>query len=116
MSSITSQRTVLKRIGIPNRYVIIADDVELNRLVISGMLKKLKFYNILEALNGKEAFEFAQEKHNLKAEFLIFMDIDMPVLNGIESTKLIRSFSVQPIIAVTAFIGGEVKCSKISRC
>ena len=109
MSSLNSQTSVLKIVEYVSKFIIIADDVELNRFVISGMVKKLNFDNILEASNGKEALDFAKQKNREKAEFLIFMDIDMPVLNGIESTKLIREFSSQPIVAVTAFIGEEVR-------
>ena len=91
------------------KWIIVADDVELNRFVISGMAKKLNFNHVLEASNGKEALDLAFEKTSKKEEYLIFMDIDMPVLNGLESTKLIRKFSSHPIIAVTAFIGEEMR-------
>ena len=33
----------------------------------------------------------------------------MPIMNGLESSKLIRKFSDKPIIAVTAFIGEEMR-------
>ena len=91
------------------KSIIVVDDVELNRFVISGMIKNLNFNNISEAENGKEAVEIAQKKHESNEEFLIFMDIDMPIMNGLESSKLIRKFSDKPIIAVTAFIGEEMR-------
>ena len=92
-----------------NKYIIIADDVELNRFVIQGMINKLNFQNIKEASNGLEALNIAKDLTHNGVEYLIFMDIDMPVLNGIESTRLIREFSKKPIIAVTAFIGEDVR-------
>ena len=91
------------------KSIIVADDVELNRFVISEMIKRCNFNNINEASNGLEALELARSKNQKNEEFLIFMDIDMPIMNGLESTKRIREFSNEPIIAVTAFIGEEMR-------
>ena len=97
------------------KSVIIADDVVLNRFVISEMIRRCHFTNINEATNGLEALELAKSKSQLKEDFLIFMDIDMPIMGGLESTKRIREFSNNPIIAVTAFIGEEMR-SKAKAC
>jgi CheY-like chemotaxis protein len=67
--------------------------------------------HIIEASNGNEAIEqYKREKPNL-----IFMDIRMPELNGIEATKIIRSLERDieiPIIALTAgsLPGEKEKC------
>jgi len=63
---------------------------------LKGHLKKL-----LSAKNGQEAVDLC---HNHPEIDLILMDIKMPVMNGMEATRLIKSFRKDlPIIAVTAF-------------
>ena len=96
------------------RFIFVIDDVNLNRFVITGMIQSLGFPNIIEGSNGLQALEYAKEKNQNKEEFLIFMDIDMPIMNGIESTKLIREFSSEPIIAITSFIGEEMRTKALS--
>jgi len=66
--------------------ILIADDHQLILNGISDMLRPIKEYKIVgRASNGQEAVEKAL---SLKPD-LIFMDISMPVMNGIEATKII---------------------------
>ena len=64
-----------------------ADDNEINRKVIRIILRKLG-YSCVEAENGEEALELYR-----KGDYdYIFMDIDMPYMDGIETTlPLFRS-------------------------
>ena len=78
--------------------VLIAEDYEINRILINEMMQN---YGISPefALNGLEAVE----KTLHKTYDLIFMDINMPVMNGIEATEKIRKQNIKtPIIALTA--------------
>ena len=57
---------------------------------------------IIEAVNGKEAVEYAQNEQ----PDLILMDLDLPVMNGLTATrhiKQIKSCADIPIIAITAY-------------
>lgn len=81
--------------------VLVAEDNRVNQAVLSRMLEKLGCFVTL-AQNGEEAVT------SCRAETydVILMDIQMPVLNGLEATRIIRagldaSASI-PIIAVTA--------------
>lgn len=66
--------------------ILIVDDHQLILNGISDMLRPIKQYKIVgRASNGREAVEKAL---SLKPD-LIFMDISMPVMNGIEATKII---------------------------
>ncbi len=82
--------------------ILIVDDIFANRLLLSEMANSLGCEYSL-ANNGKEAME-ALEKN---VPDIILMDIEMPVMNGLETTRRIRSernpqISNIPVIALTA--------------
>ena len=80
--------------------ILIAEDNQVNALILSKFLKGLGYYNIDRAKDGQEAVEMA-----LAGNYeYIFMDNHMPRLTGLEATKLIIEFHNIPttIIACTA--------------
>ena len=87
------------------KTILIVDDVSLNREMIKAMLSSIEGLNIEEAEDGKAAFEMFE---NEPGKFsLILMDVQMPVMDGLESTKAIRALDTDlaknvPIIALTA--------------
>ncbi len=79
--------------------VLIADDDESIRDAIKTVLQKDGF-EVLEAKNGLEAIEIAK-RTNVK---LILMDVEMPVVNGIEATKRLLQINPEAIvIGITVF-------------
>ncbi|MBQ9495803.1 MAG: response regulator [Treponema sp.] len=74
--------------------ILVADDHPVNRKLLSTFLKKIGAETI-EAENGKEAAE--QIAQNQKID-MIFMDIQMPVMNGLEASKIIRAHKYAGII------------------
>lgn len=84
-------------------HALIADDNQINRDVLNFMLKDRGF-EIDEAENGQVAYQ----KARICDYDVIFMDISMPVMDGITAMKSIRKFQIsegrpqKPIIAVTA--------------
>jgi len=79
--------------------ILIAEDDELNYIVLKAILKPLKC-NITRVVNGKEAVGIIDKgiKFNI-----VLMDMQMPVMGGLEATKLIKEKHPQiPIIAQTA--------------
>ena len=82
--------------------VLLAEDNEVNTLLAKILIKKiLPSAKIIEAVNGKQVI---QEFINSKPD-IIFMDVQMPEMNGYEATKEIRQMetgSRVPIIALTA--------------
>ncbi|NVJ53026.1 MAG: response regulator [Campylobacteraceae bacterium] len=80
-----------------NYLVLVADDTKENRNLLVQLLNS---YNIktIEANDGKEAIE--KLKNNVVD--LIFMDIQMPNLNGLEATKIIKQTKNTPIVAISA--------------
>lgn len=82
--------------------ILLAEDIEVNRMVVSAMLKKTGV-QIDYALNGAEACRmFAEQPGRYD---LIFMDIQMPVMDGLTAARTIRDMEcgkVVPIYAMSA--------------
>ncbi len=80
--------------------ILLVDDNKTNQEIILGLLENSKI-NIDIANNGAEAvslFKSNQDKYEL-----ILMDLQMPIMGGIEATKIIRVLNQDiPIIALTA--------------
>lgn len=81
--------------------VLITEDEEVNFFYLKTIFKKTDAI-ILRAKNGKEAVEIINEHHgNID---LILMDLNMPVMDGYEAMKIIKSKHPGiPIIAQTAY-------------
>lgn len=80
--------------------ILIADDDDVShRLIEKGL--KIFCYQFLKASNGAEAVELARSNPDID---LIMMDIQMPIMNGIDAVKRIRDFNKDVIIiAQTAY-------------
>ena len=84
-----------------NRVVLITEDEEVNFFYLKTLLKKTKA-RILRAKNGQEAVDIIAE-HKGGVD-LILMDINMPVMDGYEAMRIIKSKHPDlPIIAQTAY-------------
>lgn len=81
--------------------ILVVEDNELTRRLLRDLLSS-SGYEIFLAGNGREGVDMAGQ-HNPD---LILMDIQMPVMSGLEATRLLRAdarFRDTPILAVTAF-------------
>lgn len=82
--------------------ILVAEDDEMSQLAIRKLLQK-RGYEVIVVDNGQEVLEELERQ-----EFdLIFMDIQMPIMNGVDATKAIRTngrpYADIPIIATTAY-------------
>jgi two-component system sensor histidine kinase/response regulator len=90
--------------------VLVADDNEVNRVLFTDVLISAG-YEVSIARNGREAVEVARSSH----PDVILMDMDMPVMDGLEATRELRTmtrFEKIPIIAIS----GNADIESIERC
>lgn len=94
-----------------NKSILIVEDNIINMNVMESILNKIGNYEILKANNGLKALEILKTKDI----DIIFMDIQMPVMNGFEAFKEIKKLSIEntiklpKVIAMTAYAMNEDK-------
>ncbi|WP_343912879.1 tetratricopeptide repeat-containing hybrid sensor histidine kinase/response regulator [Aquimarina litoralis] len=107
---ISSQTGESISIGTTNFNILIVDDNKINQIVTQNILKK-KGYTCDLASNGMKAIEMVKTN----AFDLVLMDINMPEMNGLDATTVIRTFNTHiPIIALTAVEEGEIRDQALS--
>lgn len=80
--------------------ILVAEDNESNFFYINELLTATSKYQIIRAKNGEEAVQICEET----AVNIVFMDIKMPIMDGLQATQIIkRNKPSLPIIAQTAF-------------
>jgi len=94
-----------------NKCILVVEDQEDNRRILRDLLTSAGFA-LLEATTGEEGVRLAKERR----PDLILMDIQMPVLDGYEATRQIKSDAALrgiPIIVVTSYAlsGDDAKAS-----
>ncbi|MDJ0880011.1 MAG: ABC transporter substrate-binding protein [Gammaproteobacteria bacterium] len=84
-------------------HILVAEDVIPNQILIQKMLSKFNL-DCDFADNGEQAIQMAQDNHY----DIIFMDCQMPVMDGYTATQKIRQFNKDiPILAITANVSSE---------
>jgi signal transduction histidine kinase/CheY-like chemotaxis protein len=112
------QKTLSQRIAeaaksLENIHVLLVEDTPLNQQVASQFLRNAKLH-VSIADNGKEALELIE-----KSTFdVVLMDVQMPVMDGIEATRIIRQIpqcANLPIIAMSAGVtlDEQEKCQEV---
>jgi CheY-like chemotaxis protein/anti-sigma regulatory factor (Ser/Thr protein kinase) len=91
------------------KCILLAEDIEINREIVRSLLEPTAV-EIVDAVNGRDAVEkFAAEPEKYD---IIFMDVQMPELDGYDATRRIRAMAFEkansiPIIAMTANVFKE---------
>lgn len=82
-----------------SKHILVVEDTKTNQMVIQLLLNRMG-YNVTIANNGQHAIELIEKNRSFD---LIFMDISMPIMDGIQATRILRSQRLTtPIIALTA--------------
>ena len=101
---------------------MVVDDSEFLQKVTVSIIEKIRLslmlnFEIVSAINGEDAYNrFILSPRDFK---LIFMDIHMPVINGYESSKLIRQYEEENKIEPPCYIvglSGEESTNHARRC
>ena len=94
------------------KTILIVEDTELNVDLLTQLLED--DYTLFVARDGEEGVSMAQEKN----PDLILMDISLPVMDGYEATRQIRtSMTATPIIGLSAHaMNGDVVRAKEAGC
>ena len=82
--------------------ILVVDDIYTNRYLLTELIK-LTGNEAIPAENGEEAIKILKSQEIQ----MVFMDIEMPVMNGVETTQYIRNnlpapLNAIPVIALTA--------------
>jgi signal transduction histidine kinase/ActR/RegA family two-component response regulator len=98
---VSTVRPLTRPDGGPIR-ILVAEDIETNRIVVEGHLRKMSC-DVTIVENGREAVDAV-----VAGDFdLVILDMAMPVMNGAEATRAIRQLDGKkgqlPIVALTAF-------------
>nr|WP_321453795.1 response regulator [uncultured Carboxylicivirga sp.] len=86
---------------IKDKHVLLVEDNIINQKIAEKMLDRIGL-QIDIAKNGEEAVNMITDEEN-EEYHLIFMDVQMPVMNGLDATRKLRELNIEtPIIAMTA--------------
>lgn len=81
--------------------ILVVDDIPVNRMIISKYVEQCG-YKTIESDNGKNAIQTLNKNQDI---CLILVDVQMPIMNGIEMTVKMRENGVKiPIIGITGYV------------
>ncbi len=85
--------------------ILIVDDMQSQRELLGAYLRRIGFADIVEASDGKEAYETLMQSYQTELPIkLIISDWNMPNLSGLDFLKLVRSnldFAKLPFLIIT---------------
>jgi two-component system cell cycle response regulator DivK len=98
-----------------SKRILVIEDTENNRLILNHLLTHAGF-EVMEAVDGEKGVAMAAEQR----PDLILMDIQLPIVDGYEATRRIKSnpgLRQIPIIAVTSYaLSGDEAKARAAGC
>jgi two-component system chemotaxis response regulator CheY len=89
--------------------MLVCDDSILARKSMTGMLNSFGYENVIEVSNGEDAVN----KYKSEKPDIVFLDIVMPVKDGITATKEIIEFDPSAIIIVISSVGTQTHLREV---
>lgn len=84
-----------------NRKILVVEDEDMNYLYLNRILSMNQLNDVIRASNGQEAIDIVKQEDDI---CLVLMDLKLPVMGGLEATRIIREIKPGlPIIAITAY-------------
>ncbi|MEN8704092.1 MAG: response regulator [Polaribacter sp.] len=103
-AAVVKRNVTSKKLKLYGKKVLVVDDNKINLLIAKKCLEDEKLL-VVEANNSLEAVEKMQKEYF----DIVLMDIQMPILNGFEATKKIRTFNKDtPIYALSASVMSDL--------
>jgi len=93
---------------LPQKILIVDDEKPISSLMLK-FLQKAGYHNVERASNGQEGLE----KYKALLPDLVFMDIEMPVMDGYESSCKIKSFDPKARILVVTGDPGDSRAQRV---
>jgi CheY-like chemotaxis protein len=96
-------------------FILIAEDDDTNFAVMEMLIKQATRSQVIRAVNGQEAIDICLQNKDI---ILVLMDIKMPVLDGLEATRQIKSKMPDlKIVAITAYaMSGDENMVRMAGC
>ncbi|MDN4616936.1 response regulator transcription factor [Paenibacillus sp. PsM32] len=90
--------------------ILLADDHDMVRMGLKTYLMlEEQFHIIAEAANGREVLDWLEQSNEHEMPDLILMDMMMPVMNGVEATRLVlENYPQMKIVILTSFLEDEL--------
>ena len=89
--------------------MLVCDDSILARKSMTGMLNSFGYENVIEVSNGEDAVN----KYKSEKPDIVFLDIVMPVKDGITATKEIIEFDPNAVIIVISSVGTQTHLREV---
>ena len=101
-----------------NLRALVVDDIQFNITILSNFLKKIGVQTIDIARNGKEAVEKFKQNAHTKPYNIITMDIEMPIMDGKQASRLIRQYEVEKNLSpcLLTIVSGNCSQTEIADC
>lgn len=88
-----------------NKHVLLIDDDPIFHIIFTRMIKKLdKSLHVTSKLNGQIALEYLNENYSIDSQYIILLDINMPINNGWQFLNKIKKWEILKNNNITLFI------------
>jgi len=88
--------------GRPNSALVVDDEQHL-RIYLKLILQQIGFTRISEAVNGREAVELYKQRRPA----LVLLDVNMPVMEGMEALREIMEFDDDAVVVMTTSVASR---------
>lgn len=112
-SDVMEQKTEFnKRLNLKGRKIIVAEDSPFLMNILDGALKDSGAGEIVKFQNGLDAWNYISSLENIDEIFCLITDIEMPAMDGLTLTKMVKEskdYSKLPVVLFSSLISDDLK-------